>query len=110
MTKVEPLGEIIATNLKKSNVRPSWTDRRATFKPWREEMAAKSYGFLKGSPEELLMRQLQNKGLDNLCPPIQRDKAFKAGGWIASAAQQRWALVLNGGTAVTNLRSRKSGD
>jgi hypothetical protein len=44
------------------------------------------------------------QGIAQPLPPIQRDIAFKQGGWIASAAQQRRALALDGGTAVTKLR------
>jgi hypothetical protein len=44
------------------------------------------------------------QGIGQPLPPIQRDAAFKQGGWIASAAQQRRALALDGGTAVTKIR------
>lgn len=79
---------------------------------WRGEMFSKSYEFYKGGgktgnlPDAAAVEQ----GIGQPLPPIQRDSAFKAGGWIASAAQQRRALALDGGTAVTKLRLRKSGD
>jgi hypothetical protein len=79
-------------------------DRQA----WRGEMAVKSYDFSKTSKSK--DASAAEKGIGRPLPPIQRDSAFLAGGWIASAAQQRRRLALDGGMAVTKLRLRKSGD
>ena len=80
---------------------------------WRGEMAMKSYEFYKISkannmttPDPSALEQ----GIGQPLPPIQRDNAFKAGGWVASAAQQRRNLALDGGTAVTKLRIRRRSD
>jgi hypothetical protein len=71
---------------------------------WRGEMAAKAYDYYKHD---------SNRGLPDVTgtaeqgiplPPIQRDSGFKQGGWVASAAQQRRALALDGGIAVTKIR------
>ena len=78
---------------------------------WRGEMAARSYELYKnGKTSSSTDATATEQGIGQPLPPIQRDSAFKAGGWIASAAQQRRALALDGGTAVTKLRIRKSGD
>jgi hypothetical protein len=72
---------------------------------WRGEMAAKSDEFFKtGKSGGVTDASAAEQGIGQPLPPIQRDSAFKAGGWIASAAQQRRALALDGGTAVTKLR------
>jgi hypothetical protein len=77
---------------------------------WRGEMAQKAYDMQKASassnkgsalPQEVGAAE---KGVGQPLPPIARDTAFRQGGWIASAAQQRRALALDGGTAVTKLR------
>eukprot|EP00934_Nitzschia_sp_Nitz4_P008327 Nitzschia sp. Nitz4//scaffold39_size137210//1884//7601//NITZ4_003182-RA/size137210-processed-gene-0.81-mRNA-1//1//CDS//3329550332//8317//frame0 len=82
-------------------------DRQA----WRGEMVTQAYEFNKsGKSGNLLDASATEQGLGQPLPPIQRDSAFKAGGWIASSAQQRRALALDGGTAVTKLRLRTSGD
>lgn len=78
---------------------------------WRGEMATQAYEFFKsGKSGNVGDASAAEQGIGQPLPPIQRDSAFKAGGWIASAAQQRRALALDGGTAVTKLRLRKSGD
>lgn len=78
---------------------------------WRGEMAIKAYEFYKsGKSGNAFDASAAEQGIGQPLPPIQRDSAFKSGGWIASAAQQRRALALDGGTAVTKLRLRKSGD
>jgi hypothetical protein len=83
---------------------------------WRGEMAQKAYDIHKASKGQL-SKQSQDlltissaaaeKGIGQPLPPITRDAAFKQGGWIASAAQQRRSLALDGGTAVTKLRLKK---
>lgn len=74
---------------------------------WRGEMAKKAfeaYKSGKGSTGAMQDVAAAEQGIGQPLPPIQRDAAFKQGGWIASAAQQRRALALDGGTAVTKLR------
>jgi hypothetical protein len=73
---------------------------------WRGEMARKAYDLFKtskgsGSSGDVAAAE---QGLGIPLPPIERDQSFKQGGWIASAAQQRRALALDGGTAVTKVR------
>lgn len=68
---------------------------------WRGEMAMKAFEYNKHAKVDA--NQLE-QGIGQALPPIQRDTAFKNGGWVASAAQQRRALALDGGTAVTKLR------
>jgi hypothetical protein len=70
---------------------------------WRSEMAMKAYEYYKTDKEGKTVVDLE-QGVGYPLPPIQRDTAFKQGGWIASVAQQRRALALDGGTAVTKLR------
>ena len=75
-------------------------DRQA----WRGEMAKKAYELSRLSKSTVQDVAAAEQGIGQPLPPIQRDAAFKQGGWIASAAQQRRALALDGGTAVTKLR------
>ena len=77
---------------------------------WRGEMASKAYEFSKIIKSGDVDASAVEQGIGQPLPPIQRDSAFTAGGWIASAAQQRRKLALDGGMAVTKLRLRKSGD
>jgi hypothetical protein len=71
---------------------------------WRGEMAMKAYEFHKSGSGAKVDVAAAEQGIGQPLPPIQRDTAFKNGGWVASAAQQRRALALDGGTAVTKLR------
>lgn len=74
-------------------------DRQA----WRGEMVKKAFDInkvIKASTDAASSEQ----GIGQPLPPIERDAAFKYGGWIASAAKQRRALGLDGGTVVTKLR------
>jgi len=80
------------------------TDRQT----WRSEMSSKAYDYNKNKKATDAVAAEQ--GVGKALPPIQRDSAFLAGGWTASAAQQRRKLALDGGMAVTKLRLRKSGD
>jgi hypothetical protein len=77
-------------------------DRQA----WRGEMAKKAYEMYKSNKSSTAIQDVAaaEQGIGQPLPPIQRDAAFKQGGWIASAAQQRRALALDGGTAVTKIR------
>lgn len=82
---------------------------------WRGEMAQKAYDIQKSksaAPDVLPGATAASEiGIGPPLPPIARDAAFKQGGWIASAAQQRRALALDGGTAVTKVRLKvKSAD
>ena len=72
-------------------------DRQA----WRGEMAGKAYDMLEASKGSAPVDvALAEQGIGQPLPPIQRDTAFKQGGWIASAAQQRRKKGLDGGTVV----------
>ena len=82
---------------------------------WRGEMAQKAYDTHKASKglsssTTTISQEVTaavEKGIGQPLPPITRDAAYKQGGWIASSAQQRRALALDGGTAVTKLRLKK---
>jgi hypothetical protein len=74
-------------------------DRQA----WRGEMVKTAYEMRKKSSNTTDLAALE-QGIGQPLPPIQRDAAFKQGGWISSAAQQRRAMQLDGGTVVTKLR------
>ena len=77
---------------------------------WRGEMAQQAYkmgNFIKKStPVDVAASE---QGIGQPLPPIERDNAYRQGGWIASAAQQRRSLALDGGTAVTKLRLKVKG-
>lgn len=75
---------------------------------WRGDMAFKAYEFSKNNKS--VDASAAEQGIGQPLPPIERDSSFSAGGWIASAAQQRRKLALDGGMAVTKLRLRKSSD
>ena len=78
---------------------------------WRGEMAIRSYEYYKtGKTTSNVDASATEQGIGQPLPPIERDSAFKAGGWIASSAQQRRALALDGGTVVTKIRLRTSVD
>jgi hypothetical protein len=72
---------------------------------WRGEMASRAYSYAKeDSLSSIKDTTTSEQGLGLPLPPIQRDNAFKQGGWVASAAQQRRALALDGGHAVKKIR------
>jgi hypothetical protein len=75
-------------------------DRQA----WRGEMVKTAYDMRKKTSNATTDVAALEQGIGQPLPPIQRDAAFKQGGWIASAAQQRRAMQLDGGTVVTKLR------
>ena len=79
---------------------------------WRGEMAMKAYDIFKSSNKTTNVADLSatEQGIGQPLPPIQRDTAFKQGGWIASAAQQRRSTGIDGGTAITKIRLRTSND
>ena len=68
-------------------------DRQA----WRGEMAKKAYEMYKSNKSSTAIQDVAaaEQGIGQPLPPIQRDAAFKQGGWIASAAQQRRALTMS---------------
>jgi hypothetical protein len=72
---------------------------------WRGEMAAKAYDYYKYDNQRGLPDVTGAAEVGMPLPPISREPAFKQGGWIASASQQRRKLVLDGGT-LTNFRMR----
>lgn len=61
---------------------------------WRGEMAKKAYDMYKASKRST---PIEEQGIGQPLPPIARDAAYKQGGWIASAAQQRRSGGLDGG-------------
>lgn len=63
---------------------------------WRGEMAGKFY--------ENAKQPTAPSSVGIPLPPVARDTAFRLGGWIASAAQQRRRDLLDGGTAVKKIR------
>mmetsp|Transcript_18281 Transcript_18281/g.32947 ORF Transcript_18281/g.32947 Transcript_18281/m.32947 type:complete len:673 (-) Transcript_18281:142-2160(-) len=79
---------------------------------WRGEMAMKAYEMYKSSKTSSNVPDpsAAEQGIGQPLPPIERDSAFKQGGWIASSAHQRRLANLDGGTAITKIRIRKSAD
>lgn len=79
---------------------------------WRGEMASKAYNVYKEQAKAGVIKDPTGteQGIGQPLPPIQRDNAFKQGGWSASAAQQRRALSLDGGHAVTKIRLTVKGN
>lgn len=63
---------------------------------WRGEMAGEAYEYFKNSSK------LTEAGQP--LPTVEKDAAWKLGGWVASAAQQRRAQGADGGSAVTKIR------
>jgi hypothetical protein len=78
---------------------------------WRGEMAMAAFEIFENtkSSTSAMDPLASEQGIGIPLPTIQRDAAFMHGGWIASAAQQRRAKNLDGGTAV-KLRLRTSAD
>ena len=71
---------------------------------WRGEMARKAYDIKATKGSTPIDVAAAEQGIGQPLPPIARDEAFKQGGWIASAAQQRRSMALDGGTVVTKIR------
>lgn len=64
---------------------------------WRGDMAAKAYEYFK--------RDNKNPAeIGQPLPLVEKDAAWKLGGWVASTAQQRRAKGADGGSAVTKIR------
>lgn len=78
---------------------------------WRGEMARMAYDEFRAiGSDGVADASAAEQGIGRPLPPIKRDAAFKAGGWIASTAQQRRQEGLDGGTAITKIRIRSSAD
>ena len=72
---------------------------------WRGEMAKKAYEYhVQDKRKHTTIVKDMGEAIGEPLPPVKRDEAFKQGGWVASAAQQRRAAALDGGTAVTKVR------
>ena len=74
---------------------------------WRGEMASKAYEYYQYDKARKVLPDTAltiDQGVGQPLPMIVRDAAFKQGGWIASAAQQRRADKLDGGCKVTAVR------
>jgi len=76
---------------------------------WRGEMSKRAYEFHKGeratTPNvavETLTSTSQDLGKP--LPLVEKDAAWRSGGWVASTAQQRRAKGLDGGSAITKIR------
>ena len=77
---------------------------------WRGEMMKKAYDMYEASKGSAPVQDIAaaEQRIGEPFPPIARDAAFKQGGWIASAAQQRRSLGLDGGSVVTKVRLKVS--
>jgi len=71
---------------------------------WRCKMVSKAYERSRFQTSAKIDVAAKEQGIGEPLPPIERDAAFKQGGWISSAAQQRRDRHLDGGTAVTKIR------
>ena len=69
---------------------------------WRGEMAKKAYEVYAATPNK--DPNAISSGVGHPLPQIERDAAFRFGGWIASAAHQRRAKSLDGGAVVSQIR------
>lgn len=75
---------------------------------WRGEMATKAYNYW-AKDGKRGMKDLSgsaSQGLGHPLPVVEKDKAWKMGGWSASSAQQRRKMALDGGTAVNRIRAK----
>lgn len=73
---------------------------------YRGEMASKAYEYWKScskKQKDLANSAALSSGLHPL-PVVQKDNAWKLGGWAASASQQRRAMSLDGGSKVQKVR------
>jgi len=73
---------------------------------WRGEMSLRAYDHKKRGKEAVVVDSLASTSQDvgKPLPLVDKDAAWRSGGWIASAAQQRRAKALDGGSAVTKIR------
>lgn len=66
---------------------------------WRGEMASEAYKYFKSSKDNINLAEAGQP-----LPVVEKDTAWKLGGWIASTAQQRRNQGADGGSAVTKIR------
>ncbi len=66
---------------------------------WRGEMAGQAYKYFKSTKDNLDLT-----GIGQPLPVVEKDSAWKLGGWIASTAQQRRSQGADGGSAITKIR------
>ena len=74
---------------------------------YRGEMAAKAYEYWKSKSKkqkDLANSAALSSGLGHPLPVVQKDNAWKLGGWAASASQQRRTMNLDGGSKVHKVR------
>ena len=66
---------------------------------WRGEMPGQAYKYFKNSTENINLTECGQP-----LPTIEKDAAWKMGGWVASTAHQRRSQGADGGSAVTKIR------
>ncbi|KAL9189004.1 hypothetical protein ACHAXT_011494 [Thalassiosira profunda] len=67
---------------------------------YRGEMAGEAYAYVKNSKEGPLPLTEAGQPL----PTVEKDAAWRLGGWVASTAQQRRSQGADGGSAVSKIR------
>lgn len=74
---------------------------------WRGEMASRAYNYWLQDGKRGMkdISGSASQGLGHPLPIVEKDKAWKMGGWSASSAQQRRKMALDGGTAVNKIRA-----
>jgi len=66
---------------------------------WRGEMASEAYEYFKSNKDNINLTEAGQP-----LPVVEKDSAWKLGGWVASTAQQRRTQGADGGSAVTKIR------
>ena len=66
---------------------------------WRGEMAGNAYQYFKKTKGNINLTEAGQP-----LPIVEKDAAWKLGGWVASTAQQRRSQGADGGSAVTKIR------
>ena len=66
---------------------------------WRGDMAKEAFENFISTKENINLTDVGQP-----LPPVKRDDAWKLGGWVASAAQQRRKKLADGGIGVTKIR------
>jgi len=66
---------------------------------WRGDMAGEAYKYFKISHGKINLTEAGRP-----LPVVEKDVAWKLGGWVASAAQQRRIQGADGGSAVSKIR------
>lgn len=91
---LQPLKNIVASEI----------DRQS----WRGEMSLRAHHFNKREQQDkvAVVDPLAgtSQDLGKPLPLVQKDAAWKSGGWITSTAQQRRAKGVDGGSAITKIR------